>query len=58
MKLIKENPDEYLENDDLLAGDKKDDKYVMMQVYQKITVKSCFKDYDVICEEFEHKSMV
>lgn len=27
-------------------------------MYNKITGKSCFKDYDVLCEEFEQKIML
>jgi hypothetical protein len=27
-------------------------------VYQKITGKSCFKDYDVLCESYEQKIML
>lgn len=27
-------------------------------MYQKITGKSCFKDYDVLCEEYEQKVML
>lgn len=61
LKLVKENPDEYadIHKDHLFSGDtKKEDKYVGTGVYSKVTVKSCFKDYDVLCEEYEHKIML
>lgn len=60
LKLVKDNPEEYCDEDkDLFADDNsKQDKYVNLNVYCKITGKSCFKDYDVLCEEFEQKVML
>lgn len=61
LKLIINNPADYEEDKgDGLFQDhsKKEDKYLGLNVYQKITVKSCFKDYAVLCEEFEHKAML
>lgn len=57
---MKDNPDEYAEatGGDLFSGDKKEDKYVGSNIYSKVTVKSCFKDYEVLCEEYEHKIML
>jgi len=58
--MVKENPEEYADTpNDLFSGDtKKEDKYMNLNVYTKVTVKSCFKDYDVLCEEYEQKIML
>ena len=61
LKLVKENPEEYQDDTqkDLFADDQaKQEKYVGMNVYQKVTGKSCFKDYDLLCEEYEQKTML
>ena len=61
LKLVKENPEEYQDDTqkDLFADDQsKQEKYVGSNVYTKITGKSCFKDYDLLCEEYEQKTML
>lgn len=60
IKFVKDNPDEYAPAELLPqnANNNKDEKYVNLSVYAKITGKSCFKDYDVLCEEFEQKIML
>ena len=58
LKFVKENIEEYEEIEvDPFSGQsaKQAEKYVNLNVYTKVTVKSCFKDYDVLCEEFEQK---
>jgi hypothetical protein len=60
IKFVKDHPEDYTPAEQLPqnANNNKDEKYVNLQVYNKITGKSCFKDYDVLCEEFEQKIML
>lgn len=36
----------------------KEDKYLQAAVYQKVTGKTCYKDYEVICDNYEQKAMM
>lgn len=56
--MVKENPDEYADVQDIFKQNNKEEKYLGLQIYEKKTVKSCFKEYDLLCVEFEQKAML
>lgn len=50
---------EFSEEDDFFASQHaKDHRYSQLDIYHKVTGKSCFKDYAVLMEAFEQKSML
>jgi len=55
-----DNPEEYVvaEKDVFQENNQHEKKYIGLNVYSNVTVKTCFKDYDVLCEEYEHKIML
>jgi len=54
IKYVQENYEEYEENDDdNPMTQKKANRYSKLKVFQKVTGKSCFKDYDVLMESYE-----
>lgn len=52
-----ENLADYVAPDLLSNLVNKEDGYKNLVVYKKVTGRANFKDYEVICEQFEQKSM-
>ena len=55
--------DTHNDNDDSYYGgnpnnEAQQNRYAKLQVYQKVTGKSTFKDYEVLTEAFEKKEML
>ena len=60
IKHVQENYDEYeQDNDDKYLNKKANaTRYENLKVFEKITGKSCFKDYEVLIEAYEQKTML
>ncbi len=57
IKHVQENINDFIGPQTKAKG-QKDEQYANLQVYCKVTGKCCFKDYDVLCEKYEQRTMM
>ena len=60
IKHVQENYDEYEQDTEDKYNNQKGNntRYANLKVFEKITGKSCFKDYEVLIEAYEQKIML
>lgn len=54
IKYVFDNLGEYIGHENIgVNAMEKEERYRQLGVYQKVTGKTCYKDYEVICEQYE-----
>ena len=54
IQFVYENIGEYIGHENVGPhAPAREERYLMSQVYEKKTGKTCYKDYEVLCEQYE-----